>query len=66
MNRRMPNGMSGGVGGGGRKAPSYPIQLAVRVLAPLKGFSPLIASFLIDSSCAPPAAGMCRYPPDTN
>ena len=26
MNRRMPNGMSGGVGEGSRKAPFYPIS----------------------------------------
>ena len=25
MNRRMPNGTYGGVGGGSRKAPTYPI-----------------------------------------
>ena len=26
MNRRMPNGTYGGVGGGSRKAPTYPIE----------------------------------------
>ncbi len=33
MNRRMPNGTYGGVGGRGRDAPSYPIALKPFALA---------------------------------
>ena len=40
MNRRMPNGTSGGVGGGGRDAPSSPIPAKTRASAELGGRCP--------------------------
>jgi hypothetical protein len=36
MNRRMPNGTYGGVGGWGRNAPAYPIlRVIVKIIFPI-------------------------------